>query len=205
MNLINSAKFQIVWSHYYGDCVPLTNIFKYNLRNKWLRFHSLPNGKRHAQNNDELSEIIKKKHCLMKDVIGDSSKAFVVFATPNYETSPSEFNLDCELNQTHKAYIEVCNKIIEKFNLENEFTINFDEMSFSINSALVELDKFSFDDVFSQIANDELDYLFIMNPKNGDIFAPYDGGVDLIIGDETKKANLREKHKNWLSNREDGF
>lgn len=205
MDLINSAKFQNIWTHYYGDCVPLTNVFKYNLQNKWLRFHSLTNGKRYAQNNDELSEIIKKNHYLMKDIIGDSRKAFVVFATPNYDPSLSESNLGCELNQTQKGYVEICNKIIEKFNLENEFTINFDGMSFSINSALVELDKFSFEDIFSQIANDEVDYLFIMNPKNGDIFAPYDGGVDLIIRDETKKANLREKHKNWLSNREDGF
>ena len=85
--------------------------------------------------------------------------------------------------QTHKAYIEVCNKTIEKFTLENEFTINFDEMSFSINSSLVGLDKFSCEDVFSQRANDELDYVFIMNPKNGDILAPEDVGVDLSIGD----------------------
>lgn len=197
--------FKNKWFCFHGECVPIPFVFKYELKSKWVRFHSLMHNKRYAQNLKELSEIVRKNHYLMKEIIGDYNNAFVVLATPNYEIRPKGFNFNNDLNETQKSYTEICNKIIEKFSLCNEFKIVFDEMPYSINSALIKLDRFSFDEVFVQIANDEVDHFFIMNPVNGDIFAPYDGGVDLIISDEIKRANLFEKHKDWLSSRDDGL
>ena len=47
--------------------------------------------------------------------------------------------------------------------------------------------------------------LFFINPENGIIIAPYDGGVDLIFADEKMRHFYKKKYINWLSEREDGF
>jgi len=57
--------------------------------------------------------------------------------------------------------------------------------------------------ILKAIADDEIRAMFIC-PSRNCIISPYDGGVDIIV-DSTKRRNeLKEKYKNWLSEREDG-
>ena len=58
------------------------------------------------------------------------------------------------------------------------------------------------DKLFSQIANDELTGL-IVNKFSKRIFAPYDGGFDLILEDKAAVQAYKRKYKDWMSDRKD--
>ena len=59
-------------------------------------------------------------------------------------------------------------------------------------------------DLLKKIADDEV-RAFMISFEQNIIVAPYDGGIDFIIFDKTKRNALRDKYKDWLSPREDGL
>ena len=55
-----------------------------------------------------------------------------------------------------------------------------------------------------EIANDNVRAFFISFGKKV-MVAPYDGGVDFVLKDSLTKENYKNKYKQWLSEREDGY
>jgi hypothetical protein len=64
--------------------------------------------------------------------------------------------------------------------------------------------RHKFDSILKSIANDEW-RLFFLDPKSNTIIAPYDGGVDIILGEKHPLPIFKKKYENWLSKREDGL
>ena len=60
----------------------------------------------------------------------------------------------------------------------------------------------SYDEILKDIAND-ISRVFFISLNNKIIVSPYDGGIDIIFNSETDKNILREKYKEWISNRID--
>ncbi|MEM6989663.1 MAG: hypothetical protein AAF721_04175 [Myxococcota bacterium] len=54
------------------------------------------------------------------------------------------------------------------------------------------------------VAEDELRVLW-MDTASGEVFAPYDGGVDAIASDNARRNSLKSKFSAWLSARPDGL
>lgn len=44
-----------------------------------------------------------------------------------------------------------------------------------------------------------------LGTSSGEVFAPYDGGVDLILANEGRRDALAGKYGDWLSGRPDGL
>ncbi|WP_288402765.1 hypothetical protein [uncultured Acinetobacter sp.] len=58
--------------------------------------------------------------------------------------------------------------------------------------------------LLKKIADDEI-RAFMISFEQNIIVAPYDGGIDFIIFNDAKRQALRDKYKDWLSQREDGL
>ena len=54
------------------------------------------------------------------------------------------------------------------------------------------------------IADDEVRFMW-MSADTGAVFAPYDGGVDLILPDTQAVSQMALKHSDWLSSYRDGY
>ena len=60
------------------------------------------------------------------------------------------------------------------------------------------------DEILKAIADDKIRAMFV-SPTSKCVIAPYDGGVDVIVGSTEKRDNLKAKYKKWLSFRKDGM
>ena len=54
-------------------------------------------------------------------------------------------------------------------------------------------------------ANDEFRDILFANLENGQIYAPYDGGADLVFPPERDVADVKTRFTAWLSVRADGL
>jgi hypothetical protein len=58
--------------------------------------------------------------------------------------------------------------------------------------------------VLVAIAEDRLRALWL-ETNSGEIYAPYDGGADLILADPGRRDALAGRYRDWLSARPDGL
>jgi len=54
------------------------------------------------------------------------------------------------------------------------------------------------DALLRAIANDEIAHVLFINPRRGTLFAPYDGGADLIASSEAERLDLYKRLRDWL-------
>ncbi|MCU1290454.1 MAG: hypothetical protein JWN60_2683, partial [Acidobacteria bacterium] len=57
----------------------------------------------------------------------------------------------------------------------------------------------SLDDVLLCVANEQIYNFFVVSCEHGRIFAPYDGGVDVILENTEERDEFKAKYKDWLS------
>ena len=63
----------------------------------------------------------------------------------------------------------------------------------------------NYDEVILAVAKDDIPQVVFMNPENGNVYAPYDGGADIFLIDQKTKNNLKNQFSKWASAREDGM
>jgi hypothetical protein len=193
-----SDKFQEFWQANFSDCLPVSYLFKSELNDLWFRIHSLPESKRYAENEEETQEILRRQKILFEDVIGEDDECFIVCL--HYEKSPVEIygnkflQIVKLLTQESKP---IPLQLIEDDAKQNEvYRVAFGKLKIEFSELK---------EILIAIADDEIHYLFILNPKSKRIFAPYDGGVDIILESSGKRDEFKERYKDWLSSREDGL
>lgn len=167
--------FLSLWRSFYGEHAPIAYLLRENNTDFWLRFHSLPESKRYAQNEAETRGILRRYHLLASEVLADD--ACVLFF-PSYASKkfPALFRgFNCEI---FASYIEP---------------------KITLCAALTQWKTESFDEILRCVANDEFRYTSFLNTQSGEIFAPYDGGADLFLMSLTRRDALRARFHNWLS------
>lgn len=191
-------EFQNFWEVNFQNCPPVSFLFKEKLEELWFRIHSLPESKRYAENDSEMTEILRRQKILLEDIIGTEDECFAVCGSylPNLHTYYAE------------SFPQLVN--ILSFNSKPVPLSEFDSDGKPDEFFYVGFGKrkIGFDDlreILIGIANDQVYFFFIVNPITKRIFAPYDGGVDLILENEEKRDEFKSKYKNWLSTHPSGY
>ncbi|MGI9054894.1 MAG: DUF3885 domain-containing protein [Pyrinomonadaceae bacterium] len=198
-NQIMSDEFQNYWRDNFPNCPPVSYIFKDKLNEFWFRIHNLPQSKRYAENEDEMREILRRQKILFNDVIGEEENCFVVCLGYDNKTPVEIYKVK------FPALTKLLSKESESISLQ---TIDPDEETDIFFPVCFGRQKITFkilEQIFVAIADDEINYLFVLDPKLKRIFAPYDGGVDVILERSAKRDEFKKKYKDWLSSRTDGL
>ena len=61
------------------------------------------------------------------------------------------------------------------------------------------------DDLLRRVADDEIADMIIAAPDLAWLYAPYDGGADVLLSTTTLRDNLRDRHREWLSPHHSGL
>ena len=191
---MNNIEFNKYWDINYPESNLIAHELKVVYPNRWLRIHSLPESKRYAESEDEYQIILNRQNKLISELIGENTEILIVSGqyetelTNEISTELSNFGkfIKCRTIKLHKIYPE---------EYENDF---FYDVYFRPDVWV----QNSQNELLKSIANDEFRAMFVC-PKGNCIVAPYDGGMDIIVESQEKRNKLKDKYKDWLSERED--
>jgi hypothetical protein len=181
------------WEQHFGEFKPLAHQLKHAFTQRWVRFHALSESKRYPENEDEYQQVFKRHNTVLAEINTSGNELLVVL--PEYvETEtpgkPTEELVDIVPKSEYWRTLDQRQDCGAYWHLHVA----------KIKSGSEELNK-----IFRLVANDEVGNILIISLDNNVVFHPYDGGADIILATKEKRDELRDKHKDWLSNHPEGF
>ncbi|OHD13246.1 MAG: hypothetical protein A2086_16910 [Spirochaetes bacterium GWD1_27_9] len=182
--------FKEWWDQFYNNISPIKWDLKYKLQNNWFRIHCLPESKRYAENENEYSIILKRYNSISSEIL-DNEECWLVYS--KYKINDNKI--------ISENIPDIDNKSLK---YEFELLIDDDEIILFWTTKIIWQEN-KFNNMLKEISDDNLCHIYFVNIQNGNIFAPYDGGADLIIKDIKEKEKLKLKYSEWLSNHPEGL
>lgn len=175
------------WVEAYGDLPPLGYALREALPNRWSRFHALPESKRYADTPAETSSLLERANTLAEECLKDSSEVWLIRESgTHYRNVPDPSD---KLDWRYLLHWEVQDEPDSVLEYDFEFT-------------RIEWKARRLDWLFKAIADDITRALFFSLSTRA-VFAPYDGGFDLILPTPENVAELERAYGAWMSARPD--
>lgn len=189
------TKLADYWTKHFPNAAPVGWDLRSSLPDRWVRFHSLPGSKRYPENAKDRAIVEERAELLFRAVLGQNGPWYLYAYV--YEPDPA---LPFEVAE-HWTYHGVP--------LTKAFTCpeDADPDASTIIVFGGEMKRFDahFGEAVLGIAEDKSARAAWVSPTARTVFAPYDGGFDLITATPQQASELRRTHKKWLSKRADGL
>jgi hypothetical protein len=199
MKSIETDNFRYFWQQHFLNCPPISYLFKHRLTDRWFRFHSLPESKRYAEDKADIIKLLDRQNTVLIDVIGTGTCTLVL---GNYSSSPF-FEKQCPV--TSKLEFQEFLKLSKQDFDPDESELGEEPIYLNLFCATHNLKANSLDEILLCVAEWKIVNFFVINCDRERIFAPYDGGVDVILKNIKERDEFREKYKNWLSSHPQGL
>jgi hypothetical protein len=196
--MTSKEKFKQNWDQSFPNAPLIWFLFRDIFKARWFRIHSLPESKRYAENQAEMSIILDRQNHLLTDLFGDDSKIFLVTGDYLWSGIASDQSIDERLNDYQFTRLDDINLHLinaEDYDKGDLYSPFFAEISWKVGQH---------DELLKSIAEDQEQAFFVCFDKKI-IAAPYDGGMDLILRDGSTRDFYRKKYQDWLSNSENGL
>ncbi|MFN3209331.1 MAG: hypothetical protein ACE369_10080 [Roseovarius sp.] len=155
----------------------------------WTRFHALPESKRYPENDEEVGIILDRANTLATECFGE--RACVWIAAAYYSDFALEIDdLPSRLNLS-KAMVWI-----------DENQKPGDQMEWSVFASRLEWKRSCLDRLFREIADDR-ERAVLFSEETQTVFAPYDGGFDIVSLHPGKILQLERTYRPWMSSRSD--
>ncbi|MCK5831651.1 MAG: hypothetical protein KAH20_15255 [Methylococcales bacterium] len=188
--------FNTYWKQEFPNLLPFGYELRHHFPERWFRIHSLPKSKRYADTEEEYQIIFDRQNQLFDAIFGEGTKIIIVFGLCTNDITNDNYNNIFDYNKFEK---------VNSIDLNQFQPENYDENIFlDIYTKIDKWHKNSYNKILKAIADDEIRMLFICPSKNR-VVVPYDGGVDIIVENETARDKFKSKYIKWLSYREDGL
>ncbi|MFF7338065.1 hypothetical protein ACFZAT_12025 [Streptomyces sp. NPDC008163] len=157
---------------------------------RWVRFHSLPESKRYADDEAEYAVILERHHTLLSELGPDDEELYVVTREWSGVPAPAARRRELEAADpgaehwgSHVHDDEFPDDIVYEHEYVNRRP--------RTRSALDPLLRLVADDVVAGVTLAPFDLRWL--------YHPYDGGGDVVAPDSATRDALRAAHQNWLS------
>lgn len=186
------------WQDCFPDCEPISHLLRPTFRDRWVRFHSLPESKRYPEGESEY-EMVLHRHNRVLDELAGAGRS-VVLLTTGYSETPELVRTyrDLEsLDPDAKPW-----RTVPMHELEGDFS---NPNYWHVFASAWEWRPGSFDPLIRLIADDTIRNVMVVDPDCRWLLHPYDGGMDAIAESPAERDRLRGSHEGWLSARADGM
>jgi hypothetical protein len=173
------------WTAAFGPVPPLGHALRVAFAARWVRFHALPGSQRYAVNHEEAGTILARGNALATGLLGAGQGCWLVMVKWGMRGDA----------------VPVLPDMAHQWSVAGP-AADFDADLLHVYAKPVIWQPGAFDTVLAAIADDRERALFAQ-PKRGRVFAPYDGGFDLICQTAADQALLKRDHADWLSARDD--
>jgi hypothetical protein len=182
---------------YWDTTYPGVPIVPHRLRiaygDRWLRIHSLPRGKRYAASQGEYVEILRRQNTVIDDLIGAGRRYELVFGYFGEERDLPR-PVTTTLNGLDPVPLTTLSP--EQSDKEKAFPLFVASLTWTTSQL---------DVVLRAVADDVLETPLLVGVEQGCVIAPYDGGMDIFVADESERDELREHYAGWLPARSSGL
>jgi hypothetical protein len=181
-----SESIQKRWTLAHPCAEPHGASLRATLPERWLRIHSLLNGKRYPDTVDE-EAVVLRRHRAAIECLAGRQKLFLVFSFWDRQESVVQHGFDP----------------LERYVLPPG--------SWSEMPRIVEVagSVWSHDDRLNRlilsVAHDEVGGVFLASEDLGSLIGLYDGGADLFFRDVESRDYAAEVFSEWISSRPDGL
>lgn len=176
--------FERWWDEHHGGVAPLGFVLREARPERWLRVHSLPDSKRYPDTEDEWATLLSRQRDLAAELLGGATPAWLVIAGTYLDARGAL------LVPAGVALAPALERVVEHDALE-------DSEPWTFHAAEVRWDFARFEPVLRAIANDEMRAVWVAS-ESGRVFAPYDGGVDVIVESRVERERLRARFGSWV-------
>lgn len=165
---------------------------------RWFRIHSLPESKRYAETEKEYEEILYRHNTLLTELFGEGEPVLLMVTGASFTSEPElPKNMTSDVsNFTHVCAIPM--HIIADGDEHNE-------RYWHIWIAEFHWQPHRFDSLLKAVANVEAVNVLFTRFHEPVVFAPYDGGADIILKTSEERDRYRQQYTTWLSKYPNGL
>ena len=178
-----------LWQQRWSRCPPVGYKLRDPYRDVWVRFHSLPQSKRYAEDESEYTVVLERYNTVLDELFAGAdvyiitpfwtTEAEVPSGTPGtvywqsllvQDDPDPEFRTYCHLFAVRRPWQRGC-----------------------------------IDDLLRDTADDTVAGILITDTRMQRIYHPYDGGADVFLTTTEERDRMRNRHADWLSSHPSGL
>lgn len=179
------------WDAKFPGTPPIGHLVRNDHR--WVRFHSLPESKRYAENEAEYDELLRRHHAVIDKLAGP--EADLILITSSW--SPTKH----ARSRPHALKAAAPNA-----NLWRSLVVDPDDGWFTnLFVSKTNGDPASLDRLLRLVADDVTADVLLTTGDLDWLYHPYDGGADVIASTVEQRDSLRAEFSAWLSSHPAGL
>jgi hypothetical protein len=193
---IDLEKLKEIWSTKYPDSEPVAEVLRTKYGNRWVRFHSLDQGKRYPETDNERQEMLRRHNTVLKE-LGPDNVILVITCDWTNRPTPTASDIESHDQRNEKYWMT--------FRADKSET-NPEYITYTHTYArTLSWEEGVLDELLSSVAQDETGGVIIAPSEFGWLYLPYDGGADVILPTQKARDELKERHEDWLSSERSGL
>jgi hypothetical protein len=183
------AALMALWQRRWPGCPPVGHLLRGCFQDVWVRFHSLPDSKRYAQDEAEYALLLERYNTVL-DELFTGTDVYVI--TSRWTSEP-----DVPPHQPGDGYWQ---SLLLTDDPDPEFRTY-------IHLFAAERSWYTgcIDDLLRDVADDKVADVLITDTRMERIHHPYDGGADIFLTTAGERDQMRNRHATWLSSHPAGL
>jgi len=181
------------WNEHLAGCPPEAHTLKHSLKDRWVRFHALPESKRYPESEQEYQEILFRHNTVLTELNESLNELYIVLPMYTESSAPAEPCEEIKNLFSNSTYWRSIDKLEEC------------DICWHLYAAKVKYTGGELDTVFRMVADEELGNVLIVGVEDKFVFHPYDGGADIILPSTKRRDSFRSIYSGWLSKHPEGY
>jgi hypothetical protein len=174
--------------------VPISHLLKEE-NDRWVRFHSLPGSKRYADTPAEYATILHRHNTVLDELGAHTGDLHVITVEVAFTPVP----------RPRHPVLDVLPP-----NAECWTVLSWPDLDPVLAFAHAYVNRISWqpgrlDELLRLVADDQIAHLIIAAHDLAWLYAPYDGGADVLLATPALRNSLRDRHRQWLSEHPSGL
>lgn len=165
------------------------------MHERWVRFHSLPLGKRYATDAGEGREVLTRYNAVLAAGIAECLCAAVYLVTV-------EYGPDDGAAGTEPIHVGLHHGAVPWMHAVDP---DDPEVAYDLHVSQEQFTPGTLDELLRYVAEDQTSEVVIADTSLRWLFHPYDGGMDVIAPSVQQRDRLAARFAAWRSDRPDGL
>ncbi|WP_405512329.1 hypothetical protein [Streptomyces canus] len=178
-----------LWQQRWPSCPPVGYKLRDPCRDVWVRFHSLPESKRYAEDESEYTVVLERYNTVLDELFAGAD---VYVITPLW-TAEAEV----PSSQAATGYWQ---SLLVEDDPDPEFRTYC-----HLFAARRPWRRGCIDELLRDIADEKVAGALITDTRMQRIHYPYDGGADVFLATSEERDRMRDRHADWLSSHPSGL